>query len=61
MDRNETARNVAKLMKRQARLMGKLQVVQGRICDALCTVARSEEAGLDPDVVAFSIAPQEED
>lgn len=61
MDKNEAARKLAKLGQREARLMAKLTALQKERCELLQCAARSEEAGLDADVVAFSVAPKEED
>ena len=61
MDKNETARTLAKLGRQEARLMAKLGKVQAERCEVLQCIAQTPQAGLDPDVVAFSIAPKEED
>lgn len=61
MDKNETALKLANLGLREARLMKKLLLVQKDRCELLQCAAQSEETGLTPDVVAFSVAPKEED
>lgn len=61
MNKNETARKLAKLGRQEARLMAKLTAVQSERCELLQCVSQSEEASLDPEVVAFTVAPKEDD
>lgn len=59
MDKNETARTLAKLGRQEHRLMAKLAEVQSERCALLQAVA--QEADLEPEVVAFSVAPKDDD
>jgi hypothetical protein len=58
MDKNEIARDLAKLGKQEARLMAKLTEVQAERCALLQEVA--QEASLEPEVVALSVAPKDD-
>lgn len=58
MDKNETANQLAKLGRQEARLMTKLIEVQAERCTLLQGIAH--EAELDPEVVAFSVAPKDD-
>ena len=58
MDKNKVARDLAKLGKQEVRLMAKLAEVQAERCTLLQGVAM--EAGLEPEVVALSVAPKDE-
>ena len=59
MDQNDIARKLAKLGKHEARLMAKLAEVQAERCALLQSVA--QEADLEPEVVALSVAPKDDD
>lgn len=59
MDNNTIAKELARLGKREARLTAKLVAVQGERCQLLQGVA--SEASLDPDVVALTVAPKEDE
>lgn len=59
MDKNEIARKLAKLGRQEARLMAKLTAVQSERCELLQCVSQSDDAGLEPEVVAFTVAPKD--
>jgi phosphohistidine phosphatase SixA len=59
MDKNDIARKLAKFGKQEARLMAKLAEVQAERCALLQSVA--QEADLEPEVVALSVAPKDDD
>ena len=61
MDKNEIARHLAVLGRREKRLMNKLVLVHEERCALLTGAAQEPAAGLDPDVVAFTVAPKDED
>lgn len=58
MDKNEVAKTLAKLGKQEAKLMAKLAEVQAERCAFLQSLV--PDADLDPEVVAFSVAPKDD-
>ncbi len=58
MDKNKTAKELAQIGRREAKLMAALVAVQAERCALLQSVAH--EAELDPEVVAFSVAPKDD-
>jgi hypothetical protein len=58
MDHNEIATKLADFGRREARLMRKLAKVQAQRCSLLSEVAK--HAGLQPDVMAQSVAPKDD-
>jgi len=59
MDKNDVAKKLARFGKREARLMAKLAEVQAERCALLQQAA--QEADLEPEVVALSVAPKDGD
>lgn len=61
MDKGKIAKELAQIGAREARLMAKLRNLQERRCELLQCVAASDEAGLEPEIVALTVAPKDDD